>query len=243
MCKDLFQSWLVEKYIAHRGLHNEKLPENSLGAIQNAIDKNLPIEIDVHEIKDGTLVIFHDKSLQRVTGKDGYIHNLTAEDLKDHKILGTEFSIPTLKEVLDLVNGQIPILFELKNEGKVGSLEKKFLDEIKDYQGEYAIQSFNPFTLEWFKNHAPEIIRGQLASFFKNQNFSFFKKLFLKKMAFNKVSQPHFISYKVEDLPNRYVKKYKNLPLLAWTVQSQEEYMAVLKHCDNIIFEGFEPRV
>ena len=111
MCKDLFQSWLVEKYIAHRGLHNEKLPENSLGAIQNAIDKNLPIEIDVHEIKDGTLVIFHDKSLQRVTGKDGYIHNLTAEDLKDHKILGTEFSIPTLKEVLDLVNGHIPILF------------------------------------------------------------------------------------------------------------------------------------
>ena len=244
MCRDLFKSWLVEKYIAHRGLHTETEPENSLGAIKNAIDCNLPIEIDVHEIADGTLVVFHDKSLQRVTGQDGYIKNLKKEDLPNHKILGTEYSIPTLTEVINLVDGKVPILFELKNEGKVGSLEKSFWEIVKNYQGDYAIQSFNPFTLEWFKNHAPEVVRGQLSSFFKNQNFSFFKRLFLKKMSFNKkISQPHFISYKVEDLPNRYVKKFKNLPLLAWTVKSQEEYMRVLKYCDNIIFEGFEPRI
>ena len=241
--QDLFHSWLVEKYIAHRGLHTETEPENSLGAIQNAIKQNLPIEIDVHEIADGTLVVFHDKSLQRVTGKDGYIKNLTANDLKDHRLFATEYSIPTLKEVLDLVDGQIPILFELKNEGKVGSLEKTFWEIVKDYQGEFAIQSFNPFTLEWFKLHAPTVIRGQLSSFFKNQNFSFFKRLFLKKMAFNKISQPHFISYNAENLPNRYVKKFKHLPLLAWTIKSQEEYLAILKHCDNIIFENFEPRI
>lgn len=243
MVNDLFKSWLVERYIAHRGLHNEIFPENSLGAIENAIKESTPIEIDVQEIADGTLVIFHDKSLQRMTGQDGYVMNLTAEDLPSHKLLGTEFSIPTLEEVLALVNGQIPILFELKNDGKVGSLEKKFLEVIQNYQGEFAIQSFNPMTLEWYKNHAPNIIRGQISSFFKKEKMSGFKKYFLKKMAFHKICKPHFIAYNFHDLPNRWVNKHKDLPLLAWTIKSQEEYNKILPYCDNILFEGFEPRV
>ena len=84
MVNDLFKSWLVERYIAHRGLHNEHLPENSLGAIENAINESTPIEIDIQEIADGTLVVFHDKSLQRMTGQDGYVMNLTAENLPNH---------------------------------------------------------------------------------------------------------------------------------------------------------------
>ena len=244
MCKDLFKSWLVERYIAHRGLHTEECPENTLGAFENAIKEQTPVELDVHEIADGTLVVFHDKSLQRLTGQDGYIKNLTKDVLSNYKILGSEYSIPTLEEVLSLINGQVPVLFELKNEGKVGSLEKSFWAMIKDYQGEYAIQSFNPFTLEWFKHNAPSVIRGQISSFFKNQNFSFVKRLLLKKMVFNKkISQPHFISYNAQNLPNRYVKKFKDLPLLAWTIKSQEQYLEILKYCDNIIFEGFEPRI
>ena len=74
---DIFKSWLVERCIAHRGLHNDEFPENSLGAFQNAVDNGYPVELDVHIIADGTLVVFHDNSLSRVTGKDGYIKNLT----------------------------------------------------------------------------------------------------------------------------------------------------------------------
>lgn len=244
MCKDLFKSWIVERYIAHRGLHNATAPENTLGAFENAIREQTPVELDVQEIADGTLVVFHDKSLQRLTGRDGYIKNLTVDKLSEYKILGSDYSIPTLKEVLDLISGQVPILFEIKNEGKVGSIEKHFCEMLKDYEGEWAIQSFNPFTLEWFKKNAPHVTRGQISSFFKNQNFGFFKRLILKKMSFNKkVSEPHFISYNMQDLPNHYVKRYSNLPLLAWTIKSQEEYLEILPYCDNIIFEGFEPRV
>lgn len=244
MCKDLFKSWLVEKPIAHRGLHTDAQPENTLGAFQNAINHGVPIELDVQEIADGTLVVFHDKKLERLTGQDGYLKNLSAANLENYKILGTEFSIPTLQSVLQLIAGQVPVLFEIKNENKIGSLERSFCKAIKSYQGEFAIQSFNPFTLEWFKKHAPHIIRGQIASYMKKENLAFFKKFFLKRMSFNKkISEPHFISYCAQDLPNRYVKKYKSLPLLAWTVRSQEEYLSVLKYCDNIIFENFEPRI
>ena len=87
--------------------------------------------------------------------------------------------------------------------------------------------SFNPYVLKWFKDNAPNIIRGQLSSFFKNETLSFFKKVALKKMLLNNVSQPNFIAYDAQNLPNRFVRKYNKLPLLAWTIRSQEEYMNI----------------
>ena len=241
---DLFKTWLVETSIAHRGLHNDLLPENSIGAFENAIKNGYPIELDVHIISDGTIIVFHDDTLSRVTSKDGYVMNLTKDSLCEYKLLNTKYTIPTLDEVLAIVNGQVPLLIEIKNTGKVGELESKLLKTLKEYTGEYAIQSFNPLVLEWFKVNAPEIPRGQLASYFKDEKISFFKKFALKRMIFNKkLSCPHFISYDARNLPNRHVRKYKKLPLLAWTVRNQEQYLKVVKYCDNVIFENFEPKI
>ena len=241
---DLFKTWLVEYPIAHRGLHTDKMPENSLGAFQNAIDNGYPIELDVHLTCDGTVVVFHDDSLARVTNKDGYVKNLTKDTLKDYSLFGTKYTIPTFKEVLDLVDGQVPILIEVKNTGKVGELESALLKILKDYTGEYAIQSFNPYVLEWFKKNAPQIARGQLAGYFKGEKLSFIKKFALKRMLLNKkISCPDFISYDARNVPNRFVNKYKNLPLLVWCVRSQDEYLKKVKYCDNIIFENFEPKI
>ena len=179
-----------------------------------------------------------------MTGKDGYTKNLIKAELSSYTLANTEYYIPTLAEVLQLVDGQVPLLIEIKNEGKVGSLEKATYDLLKDYNGDFAIQSFNPYSLEWFKNNAPNIWRGQLSSFFKGENLSFAKRFALKRMLLNKkVSCPDFISYNVDNLPNFYVNRYKKLPLLAWVVRSQTEYMKAVKHCDNIIFEGFEPKI
>lgn len=240
----LFKTWLVERYIAHRGFHDENSPENTLAAFKNAIKLGYPIELDVQQISDGTIIVFHDITLQRLTGKDGYAKNLVKKDLKDYKINNTDNYIPTFEEVLELVNGQVPILVEIKNSNKVGDFEKTLWEILKKYKGDYAVQSFNPFSLEWFKINAPKVLRGQLSSYYKGEDLSFFKKFFLKKMYFNKkVSQPDFIAYEAKTLPNKYVNKYKELPLLAWTIRSQEEYMRVLPYCDNIIFENFEPKL
>lgn len=241
---DLFKTWLVEDCIAHRGLHNDKYPENSLGAFENAIKNGYAIELDVHLISDGTIIVFHDDTLSRITSKDGYVKNLTKEELVDCKLCNSEYHIPTLKEVFNLVNGQVPILIEIKNNSKVGELESALLKELKEYNGEFAIQSFNPYVLEWFKINAPDIPRGQLAGYFKNEKLSFFKKFALKRMLLNKkISCPDFISYEAKKIPNRFVKFNKKLPLLAWTVRNQDEYLRVVKHCDNVIFENFEPKI
>lgn len=241
---DLFKTWLVETPIAHRGLHSKGVPENSLDAFAKAIEKGYAIELDVQLLSDGTVVVFHDEALARMTGNDGYIKYLNKNDLKALKLKGTKESIPTLEEVLKFVDERVPLLIEVKNQHKVGKLEQAVIDLLKNYQGEYAVQAFNPYTLSYFKKHAPNILRGQLSGFFKKEKMSWLKKVLLKKMKFNKkVSEPHFISYEADTLPNRYVKKYKNIPLLAWAVKSKEEYLNVIKYCDNIIFEKFDPEI
>ena len=242
--EDIFKSWLVETPIAHRGLHDKVSPENSLSAFSKAIEKGYAIELDVQLLSDDTVVVFHDESLSRMTGNDGYLKFLNKEDLKVLKLAGSKEHIPTFEEVLKLVDGRTPLLIEIKNQFKVGKLEQKVIDMLKNYKGEFAIQSFNPFSLQYFKNHAPNFPRGQLSGYFKGEKLAWIKKFLLKRMSFNKsTSEPNFISYDASTLPNRFVRKFKKLPLLAWTVRSKEEYLKVIKYCDNIIFENFIPEI
>ena len=240
---DIFKTWLIEKYIAHRGLHDDKHPENSISAFKNAVENDYAIELDVQQLSDGTVVVFHDETLSRMTGQDGYIQNLTKKELKNYKLAQSEECIPTLEEALKTIAGKVPVLVEIKNSTKVGSLEQKTLEILKKYTGDYAIQSFNPYVLIWFKENAPEILRGQLSSKFKKVPLSFVKKYALKRFKLNKQSEPHFISYRAKDLPSRFIRKYKHLPLIAWTVRSQDQYMNVVKYSDNIIFENFAPKI
>jgi len=247
---DLFNSWLVNRYIAHRGLHDSTHPENSMSAFENAIKFDYAIELDVHQIEDGTIVVFHDETLMRMTGRDGYITQVkNKEELENFRLLGTDQKIPTLEEVLEFVNGKVPVLIEIKDYkiqhyNPQNIFESNLFEILKNYNGEYAIMSFNPYVLKWFKIHAPEVIRGQLSCFFRDNKMKFVVKYALKRMLLNKkTSEPHFIAYDYHDLPNRYVKKYKKLPLLAWAIPNQQEYMRVAPHCDNIIFEGFRPKI
>lgn len=247
---NIFDTWLVNKYIAHRGLHDETRPENSFSAFENAINHDYGIELDIYPLEDGTPVVFHDATLVRMTGKDGYIRKIkNVEELKKYRLLNekgeeTKESIPTLQEALDFVGGRAPILVEIKDYNINSKFERIICDILRKYEGEFAIISFNPYTLKWFRLNAPEILRGQLACSMKGRKMGFIRRRVIKRMALNKnVSQPHFIAYKWDEVPNIYVNRFKHLPLLVWAVPSQKAYMKVAKHCDNIIFEGFEPRI
>ena len=246
--EDIFDSWLVNKPIAHRGLFNNKdIVENSASSFENAIKNGFSIELDVRATLDNKVVVFHDDKLSRLTKTDGYISNLKYEDIKNLKLLNTEDKILTLEEALNLINGRVPVLIEIKNEYKVGELEKNVLKILKEYNGEFAIQSFNAFTVEWFKNNAPNILRGLLSSFYvgEKHKFSFKYRWNSKRLNFATICEPHFINYNIKNLPNRYVKKknIKALPLLAYTIKSEKDYLKALKKCDNVIFEGFIPNI
>jgi len=238
------EQWLTEKPIAHRGLHSQGIPENSIAAFSAAIAKGIAIEFDVHIIADQELIVFHDDDLKRVCGTDMQTKDLKTEQLKQSFLLNTKQTIPTFKEVLELVDGKVPLLIEIKNTGKVGVLEEKLYNQLKQYKGRYAIMSFNPFSLLWFTQNAPEVARGQLSSFFKGEKLALYKKNMLKRMMFNNKTKPHFIAYHCKDIPNKYVNKYiaknKDIPLLCWTVKSKEEQARLKTLCTNIIFESFD---
>jgi len=247
---DIFKSWLVTKRIAHRGFWSADIPENSLAACEAAIVKDYAIEIDLRQLDDGTVVVFHDESLSRMTGKDGYVRALKKNDLKDYALTGSEEKpqhIPTLEEVLKLVKGRVPLLVEIKNSGKAGAFEQAVIDILAGYKGETAVQSFNPYSLGYFVEHAPHILRGQLSSYFRHvKEIGAIKRAVLKRLKLNDVSKPDFIAYDWKYLPNKYVKKYvksHNVPVISWTIKSNAEMETVRKHCDNIIFERFEPKL
>ena len=240
--EDIWQSFIVQKMFAHRGLHDEKSPENSLSAFEKAIAKGYAIELDVNPIMDGTPVVFHDSKMSRMTGKDKYIQNISREEFNETTLLSSGEKIPTLEDVLKFVDGRTPLLIEIKNQQKVGELEKAVWEVLKNYKGEYAIQSFNPYTLQWFKNNAPKVWRGQLAGFFKGEKLSLFKKLVLRRLGMKKITEQNFVSYDLRNLPNRFVK-HLEIPLLAWTINNQEQYIKAVQIADNVIFQNCEPKI
>lgn len=225
---------------AHRGLHNDQYPENSLGAFQNAVDNRYAIELDVHLMKDNSLAVFHDDTLMRMTEKRGLIELLTKDELPEYKLKKTIYSIPTLKSVLNVVKGVVPLLIELKVYRNAKKIAKALVNELKGYEGEVMVQSFDPFALRFMYKFAPEYKRGQLSSYFRNDDISSVKKAAIKKMIFNKFAHIDFVSYNVMDAPNKFTDKTKK-PLLLWTIKSQEQYDSVKDKCDGIVFENFLP--
>ncbi len=236
-------SWVLSKPIAHRGLHNFEFPENSIPAFENAIKHGFAIELDVRIIDDQTPVVFHDDRLSRMTDRDGYVSNLTASDLKDIKTKKSECEIPTFEKVLEVVNGQVPLLIEVKKAEQSFALEDKIIDMLKAYNGDYAVQSFDPYSLEHFYNNAPHIMRGQLATYFHRSDIYLTRRerSRMKKLKYIDIAHPDFVAYNESYLPNKYVKNAE-LPVIAWTVRTELAASKILRHCDNYIFEGFIPK-
>lgn len=232
--KDCF---LFNKPIAHRGLWNENIVENSLLAYQNAVEHGYPIEIDLYSTTDNEIVCFHDDTLSRMTGKDGFIYDKTLSELKELSLKNSGQKIPTLKEVLNLVSGKVPLLIEFKDQPNKNyiSIAVKIL---KEYKGDFAVQSFNPLYLLKIKKLAPEFIIGILGTNTPPKERSFLTKFIVKNLSLNFLIKPDFISYNYKGLP---IKNPFNLPLLAWTIRDNEQATKALTFADNIIFENFIP--
>lgn len=231
--------WLLTKPIAHRGLWGDGVIENSLSAYENAAKKGYPIEIDIYSTIDGELVCFHDQTLKRMTGEDGFIYQKSLAELKDLRLIGGDEQIPTLKEVLSVAKGRSPLLIEIKDQPDK-DIVKRTVAALKGYTGEFALQSFNPLYIRQVKKLAPEFIRGILGTKTHSQGLSNFKRRILRNLSLNFIIGPDFISYSHIDLP---LKKRirKNIPVICWTVTDKETQEKIKPYAKNIIFENFIP--
>ncbi len=226
--------WILNKPVAHRGLWNETFPENSLSAYKNAVQNGYPIEMDIQMSSDGKLFCFHDDNVKRMTGVDKDIRTMTAKEIEALNI-GTE-KIPYFSEFLSAVQGKVPLLIEIKQQINKG-VEEKTIEALKNYKGEYVIQSFDPRIMLKIKKLDPSIIRGQLGC--NNQNKGL-KWYVARNLSLNFLVKPDFIHYCHNDLPLK--RRITNgLPLICWTVRSEEEKVKTLKYAKNYVFEKIRP--
>ena len=129
-------------HYAHRGLHDGERAENSMSAFAAAKKMGYGIELDVRLSKDGELVVFHDADLTRMTGIEGKVIDFTAEELAKMSLAGTADGIPTFREVLELIDGSVPLLIEVKMDPKEGGVAEKLIEVIEGYQGDFIVESF-----------------------------------------------------------------------------------------------------
>jgi glycerophosphoryl diester phosphodiesterase len=239
------RSWLRSRPIAHRGLHDAAAgrPENSLPAFLAARESGYPVELDVRLSADGKVVVVHDDRLERLTGVDVAVAGSSLASLQSLRLLGTGTTIPTLAEVLALLEGRVPLLIEIKNSEAPGPLEEALLADLDGYDGPNAVQSFNPLSLAWFRERAPGIPRGQLSGSFSDTVLDDGLRELLVGLRFNEMTEPAFIAYELGCLPHPAASAARaaGLPLIAWTVRTPEDLARAREHADNVIFESVLP--
>ena len=229
--------------IAHRGLHSAAIPENSIPAFRAAIEHGYAIETDVHFTKNGRLVVFHDDNLFRMTGDERNIKDCTVSELKRLRLGGTDEQIPLFREFLKEVAGRVPLLIEIKNMAgvKAKRVAAALSEALEGYEGEYAVQSFNPFYVKAYKKLHPEVACGVLGIAQKGAAKGI-QAYVIKHLCFNFAVRPDFISYCFEDLPRRKITKFKGARL-AWVVRSSYDETRARQYADNIIFENYLPKL
>jgi glycerophosphoryl diester phosphodiesterase len=240
--------------LAHRGLHDKSAgrPENSPAGFRAAIAGGYGIELDLQLSLDGRAMVFHDYDLRRLTGESGPIQMRTAADLGAMPLLGGTEGVPTLQQVLALVQGRVPLLIEIKDQsgilgGAVGRLEQAAANDLRAYSGPVALMSFNPHSVQKMAGLAPHTPRGLTTDAFDPDEWSFVPAATLKRLRdipdYDALGAS-FISHDQHDLTRPRVSDLRNrgANILCWTIRSQAEESAARRIAQNITFEGYTPQ-
>ncbi len=238
--------------ITHRAYHNtaQGRPENSRAAIRAAIKAGYGIEIDLQLSKDGQAMVFHDYDLHRLTPEQGMVRDHTASELQAIPLLHGDEGIPTLTDVLEIIDGRVPLLIEIKDQDggmgpDIGPLEQAAADALRNYTGPVAVMSFNPHSVAEMARLLPDTPRGITTSAYDPAVWTTLTKATCDKLRdipdLDRTGAC-FISHEARDLPHRpRVSELKELglPILCWTIRSPEQEAEARKIADNVTFEGY----
>ena len=231
--------------VAHRGLHSrdKSVPENSLEAFRLAAEAGYGIELDVQFSKDKQVVVFHDDTLDRVCGVHARVDELTYDELKELRLCGSDQIIPLFTEVLGVIRGRSPIICELKNGRNNRELCEKTYEIISGYRGDICVESFNPMIVAWFRFHAKDLLRGQLAQptrFYDAETMSAPLAYALGHTLFNCLARPQFIAYRIGFRPiSVRMSELLGAMRVGWTSHEPRNEAGR----DTVIFEFYRPKV
>lgn len=237
--------------LAHRALHDvtDGRPENSRAAIRAAIDHGYGIEIDLQLSSDGVAMCFHDYQLDRLADAKGPIRQRTAAELAEIPLKGGDEGIPTFADVLALVDGQVPLLVEIKDQDgimgpNVGPLEEAAAKDTAGYTGPLAFMSFNPHSVAKMAEFAPNVPRGITTDGYSTEDWPLLNAVLRDELRaipdYDRVGAS-FISHQASDLNRDRVVELKSAGanVFCWTIRSAEQEAEARKVAQNITFEGY----
>lgn len=227
---------------AHRGLHSrdKTVPENSLEAFRLAARLGYGVELDVQLSRDGQVVVFHDDTLTRVCGVDKRVDELDYAELSRLKLCGQETGVPLLSQVLEVIRGRGPLIVELKTGRRNRELCEKTYALLENYRGDVCIESFDPLIVAWFRLHARDLVRGQLAMPMSRypEDMPVLRRVLLSHCLFNALARPQFIAYRIGYRPPTVrLAELLGAMKIGWTSHEPRNE----KGRDGVIFEFYHP--
>lgn len=250
MCRKGHKGWSALRgwSYAHRGLHGDGIPENSMRAFRRAKDAGFGIELDIHLLADGNLAVIHDSSLKRTAGADVLVEDLTTQQLDDYYLENTLETIPQFSQVLQLFNGEAPLIVELKvHQNNYAQLCEAACNMLDNYKGAYCLESFDPRCICWLRKNRPDLIRGQLSeNYFKTDKCTlpWYLKFLLTWQMINFLTLPDFVAYRYSDrkhISNFAARKIWSAQGVTWTIKDKKQYETAVANDWIPIFEGFIP--
>lgn len=240
-------AWLTARPVAHRGLHNATagIIENTPSAITAAIAGGYSIEVDLQITADGEAMVHHDEALGRLTEGEGTLATLSAAELKRVRFKATADHMLTLGELLDVVAGRVALFLELKSHFDGDArLPRRVAEVLESHAGPVATMSFDPRHVHAMRDFAPRVPRGIVAERRGAEGASASDAFaYLGRIA---PAAPQFVAYSVKDLPSPapwLARHLFGMPLLTWTVRSEEDRRRAERFADQMIFEGFRPDI
>ncbi|MCK9918649.1 hypothetical protein MXD81_56950 [Microbacteriaceae bacterium K1510] len=244
--------WLIARPIAHRGLHDAAhgVIENTPSAFRAAIDGNYGIECDVQLTGDGEAIVHHDDVLGRLTDGSGRLTDMTTAALKAVPFKQTTDRMLTLSELCDLVAGRVTLVVEIKSHFDGDArLARRTAEVLQGYAGPVAAMSFDPQVIATIRDVAPRLPRGIVAerhySHEEWRGLSTRQRWSLAHLLHAPRTRPHFLAYHVKDLPAAaplIARAVFGLPLLTWTVRTDDDRRRAARWADQAIFEGWRPQ-
>lgn len=239
--------------IAHRGLHDAPggIVENTAPAFEAAVRAGYGIECDVRPAIGHEPVVFHDATLERLTGDTRRVDQVPASALARLRIGGTDAGVMRLAGMLDMVAGRVPVFVEIKSTWCPPEIE--FLAAVAraalDYPGPVALMSFDPDVMTVMRELATEIPRGIVSGSYRTPGgqpwfdgaIDAVRAARLSRLLENGPAAPSFVAYEVGALPapaTEDARSVAELPVLAWTVRSAVDWACARTHADQAIFEG-----
>jgi glycerophosphoryl diester phosphodiesterase len=216
--------WLRQHH-AHRGLYDELHPENTLGAFEIAISEGLGIECDVRLSKDDELIVVHDPILKRLCQRDDRVDELTFEELQTIKIANSVYSFINLKTLLDLVDGQVPIMIEIKPNSKPQQSVDKLYELLVEYEGNVSVISFDPRIVAMSKKKKMrDIPVGQIIEvFLSHKSLPYWQRWALTLNVYQRISRADFVSIHLDLFPYYQWMTWFGVLVGVWTIKSPKD--------------------